>query len=199
MSAKPVGLFALQALVLTLLIGFWPTPREAYPPLFHAHANALLAWTGSPELRLEVPAPGSGPPTDTVLVASSGPGEAPSWRSWFSVGRLGWWPSAALVALLLATPLSSARRAAAIVVGLVALDALALTRIGVEILYASHELAHGPGEPASGAWHLLLRVGSESLTATIPSAAAVLVCWVWLASPWRTIDLSTALRRRGDT
>ena len=55
-----------------------------------------------------------------------------------------------------------------------------------------------PGDPeprkaAPGAVPLLLRVGSESLTATIPSAAFVLVCWVVLANPRRTIDLGKGL------
>src|SRR5262245_58377396 len=91
---KPVLLFAAHALALTLLIGLWPTPRDAYPGVFHAHANPLLL---SFDVRLESPPPGSEPATDTAMIG-------PTWRSSFSVERLGWWPSAALIALLLATP-----------------------------------------------------------------------------------------------
>ncbi len=145
-----------------------------------------------PEVELRAPAPGSGIPTDTLLVGEPRPGRTPAWTSWFSVRRIGYWPAAALVAMLLATPLRPARRTLAIVVGLVLLDALTLGRIGVEIAYASYELAHGPGEPARGLLHLLLRTGSEALTATIPSAAFVFVTWAGVASPWRTIDLGAA-------
>ena len=177
---KPVLLFAAHALALTLLIGLWPTPRAAYPGLFHAHANALLH---GGEVRLEPPPAESDPGIDTVLVG-------PAWRSSFSVERLGWWPSAALIALLLATPLTPLRRAAAALAGLAGLDAFALARIAVEIAYANAAVAQSSGAPPSRVLEVLLRIGSESLTASIPSAAAVLVCWVVLARPRRAIDLA---------
>ena len=59
-------------------------------------------------------------------------------------------------------------------------------------------VARVSGATPHAPWHLLLRVGSESLTATIPSVAFVLVCWVVLASPWRAIDLSAARAWIGD-
>lgn len=194
---KPLHWFVAHSLALTLLLGFWPTPRAAYPALFHAHANALLARLEAPRVRLEAPAPESGMRTDTVMIGPARAG-APTWHSYFSVGRIGYWPSAMLVAMLLATPLAPLRRALALAIGLALLDLFTLARIGVEIAYASYELAHGPGAPAHGPWHLLLRVGSESLTATIPSVAFVLVCWVITASPWRSIDLSAARALIGD-
>jgi hypothetical protein len=189
---KPPGLFVAHALALTLLIGFWPTPRGAYPAVFHVHANALLGFLEAPHVRLEVPAPESEVRTDTVMVGAPHAAADAAWHSWFSVRRIGYWPSAALLAMLLATPLSPLRRAIAILTGLALLDAFTLGRIGLEIAYASYELAQGPGSPAQGPFHLLLRVGSESLTATIPSVAFVFVCWVVVASPWRSIDLTAA-------
>ena len=184
---KPAAAFAVHALLVALLIGLWPAPRDAYPALFHAHANALFAALGAPELRLEAGT------------------QEPEWRAWFGVVRIGYWPSVALVALLLATPLRPARRALAVLAGLALVDAWTLGRIGVVIGYAGYELAHGPGGPAQGVLHLLLRAGSESLTATIPSAAFVLVCWTLLAQPQQTLDLRAVrawlarpLRRRAD-
>ena len=41
---RPVHVFALQALALTLLIGLWPTPKQLFPPLFHAHANDVFSF-----------------------------------------------------------------------------------------------------------------------------------------------------------
>jgi hypothetical protein len=183
---KPVLLFAAHAIALALLIGLWPTPRAAYPGLFRAHANALVRpW----DVRLEPPVaadPASG--VDTVMQGSA-------WRSSFSVERLGWWPSAALVALLLATPLSPLRRASAALIGLALLDAFALARIAVEIAYLNAEVAQVGGAALPSALRVLLRVGSESLTASIPSAAAVFVCWVALARPRSAIDLAPLARR----
>jgi len=185
---KPLHWFAAHAIALTLALGFWPTPRDAYPSLFHAHANALLAHLEAPHVRLSGPGDG----TDTVMIGAALAGAPEAWRSSFSIVRIGYWPSVLLVAMLLATPLSPLRRALAVAGGLALLDGFTLARIGVEIAYASYEVAHGPGAPVRGLTHLLLRVGSESLTATIPSAAFVLVCWVVLADPRRTIDLGAA-------
>src|SRR5262249_11021201 len=160
-----------------LLIGLWTTPRDRYPALFHAHANAVLGWFGPPPARLETPAPDSALHTDTTLISTARRGDEAAWQSWFSVGRIGYWPSAALVAMLLATPLSPLRRILAVLAGLVSIDAFTLARIAVEIAYADSELEAASGGVARGLLHLLLRIGSESLTATIPSAAFVFVCW----------------------
>jgi hypothetical protein len=189
---KPLHWFAAHAIALALLLGFWSAPRDAYPAIFHAHANALLAGLATPHVRLAAPGPDSLAGTDTAMRGAPRAGAEPAWESSFGVVRIGYWPSAALAALLLATPLAPLRRALAVAAGLALVDLFTLARIGVEIAYASYEVAHGPGGPTRGLAHLLLRVGSESLTATIPSAAFVLVCWVVLARPLRTIDLSAA-------
>lgn len=190
--AKPLHWFAAHAIALALLLGLWPAPRDAYPALFHAHANTLLAALDTPRVRLAAPGPGALADTDTAMRGAPRAGAEMAWESSFSVARIGYWPSVALAAMLLATPLAPLRRALAVAAGLVLVDAFTLVRIAIEIAYASYEVAVGPGGPARGLAHLLLRVGSESLTATIPSAACVLVCWVILASPRRTIDLSAA-------
>jgi len=189
---KPLLRFAAQAIALALLFGLWPSPRNAYPALFHAHANTLLAALDTPHVRLAAPEPGALAGTDTAMRGAPSAGADTAWESSFSVTRIGYWPSVALAAMLLATPLAPLRRALAVAGGLVLVDLFTLARIGIEIAYASYEVAVGPGGPARGLVHLLLRVGSESLTATIPSAAFVLVCWVALADPRRTIDLSAA-------
>jgi hypothetical protein len=177
-------------LVLTLLLGAWPAVRDAYPLLFHAHANALFRLLGAPELRLQTPSAADALRTDTLLRSRSPGAVVPAWTSWFSIVRIGFWPSAVLTALLLATPWPWRRRALAVALGLVLVDAWTLGRIGVEIAHASYTLAHGPGAPGFGALRVLLRAGSESLTATIPSAAFVLVAWAWLGRPSETLDLA---------
>ena len=184
---KPVHWFVAHAIALTLLIGFWPTPRAVYPALFHAHANALFGSLEAPHVRF---GPSEIPDTDTAMIVAARADAASALQSSFSARRIGYWPSAMLLAMLLATPLPPLRRALAAAIGLVLIDLFALARIGVEIAHLTHQLADGSRNFAPGPVDLLLRVGSESLTATIPSAAFVLVCWVTLAHPWRAIDLS---------
>jgi hypothetical protein len=193
---KPVYGFAAHAIALSLLIGFWPTPRAVYPALFQAHANALFARLAPTDVRF---APSTLPRTDTAMsVAVPRAGAGAAWESSFSVTRLGYWPSAVLLAMLLATPLTARRRALAAVLGLALVDLFALARIGVEIAYL-YQRPHEPGPPAHGAVSVLLGVGSESLTATIPSAAFVLVCWIALATPWRAIDLGAVRALTGQS
>src|SRR5258706_4157306 len=189
---KPLHWFLVHALAWVLAIGLWPAPRVAYPALFHAHANALLAWIEVPSVHLASPAPGSDPTVDTVMTGALHAGAEAQWESSFSVAQIGYWPAVAFAALLLAAPASALRRAVSLVLGLALLDLVTLVRIALEIAYASDALAHGPDAPAQGLAHVLLRVGSDSLTATIPSAAFVLVCWVIAARPWRAIDLRAA-------
>lgn len=190
---RPVLHFALLALALALLLGSWSAPRGHYPALFHDHATPILAAvTGHPVL-LESPEPNDAHLGDTLMKGYLPGIFRPAWTSQFSVVRIGYWPSLALVALLLATPLAPPRRVLAVAAGLLLLDLVVLGRIALEIAYAYFEAAHGAGQAAQGLVHLLLRVGSESLTATIPSAAAVLLIWVLLANPRRSLDIG-ALR-----
>ena len=198
---KPILLFLVQALALFFLIGHWPTPKDAYPALFQAHANAVFGLL--PDHTVELgPAPESGGSSpegresqvDTAMTGRVRGVAGPGWTSTFSANRIGYWPLAALAALILATPMTSWRRLAALCGGLLLLDATTLARVGVEVAYAFAELTHGPGGDLRGFGHLLLRVGSEALTATVPSLAAVLVVWVLVARPAAALDLGL-LRR----
>lgn len=183
-APKPLVVFVAHALLLGALIGFWPTPRQAWTPLFHTRANLVFDAVDAGRLRM---APPPERPPDTRLTRLHG--GRPLWHSQFDVDRIGWWPAAALLALLLATPMTALHRALAIVAGLALLDLFLFGRIAVEVAYLDLEIARGPGRPAAGLWHLLLRSGSASLTATIPSVAAVFVCWVALAQPRGRIAL----------
>jgi hypothetical protein len=185
-------LFAAQALALALLIGHWPTPKRHYPAFLQAHAAPILSWATGHPVGLREPQPGGAAEVDTVMKGYAHGSIHPLWVSRFSVTRVGYWPSAVLAALILATPLAPLRRAAVLLGGLLLLDLVTLGRLGVEIAYAYYEVEHGPGQAAQGVVHFLLRVGSESLTASIPSAAAVLLIWVLVANPRQALDLASA-------
>lgn len=174
---------AALALALALLLGAWSAPKSAYAGLFYAHGTPILQWLTGRPVRLAASPPSPASEVDSVLYGYAPGRVQPAYRSGFSLVRIGYGPSAVLIALLLATPMRPLRRAVALPAGLLLFDAFTLARIAVEIHYAYFELAHGPGQSLQGFLHLLLRVGSESLTASIPSAAAVLGIWVLLADP----------------
>lgn len=184
---KPILLFALHAAVLTVLLGLWPTPRLHYAPLLREQASWLYGGGEPPRVVVRENASRKTPDLDTALEAVTPAQEAPLWRVSFSAVRMGYWPSAALLALLLATPLTPRHRALAVVVGLVWLDAFALGRIGIEVQRAFLELEANEGGAAGGAL-LAARTSSEVLNSNIVVIASVLIGWVVVASPRRTID-----------
>jgi hypothetical protein len=186
-----IPLFAAQALALALLIGHWPSPKRHYPEFLHAHAAPILSWATGHPVGLWAPESDDPGDVDTVMKGYAHGSIHPLWVSRFSVTRVGYWPSAVLAALILATPLAPLRRSAALLGGLLLLNLVTLGRLGVEVVYAYYEIEHGPGQAAQGVVHFLLRVGSESLTASIPSAAAVLLIWVLVASPRRALDVAS--------
>jgi hypothetical protein len=191
-----VALFALHALVLTLLLGYWPTPRALYPAWLHLQGNAVYGDVAGVELR-------TAPPErydtrDTVMEGLDPASQEPRWRARFDALSLGYWPSAALLALLLATPLGGWRRLAGALAGLVWIHGLALLRIGMEILRANAEVASGvPGAQGAAGELLALRATVEVLNSNIVTIAAVLVAWVAVARPRRSLALGSLQRLLG--
>lgn len=193
---KPVALFAAHALVLALLIGYWPSARAVYPALFRAQAGALFGRGDPPDVRLR-PASGAGlEEKDTFVEALDPGGGEPRWRLAISTLRLGYWPQAVLLALLLATPMPAPRRAIAIGLGLLWLDAFALGRLGLDIERAFAELVERETDDVTDALQAL-RAASKVLNSNIVVIAAVLLGWAGLARPRRALALGSLARLLG--
>lgn len=189
---KPVALFALQAFLLALLIGWWPTPRALYPLLLRAQAEPLLG-AGSDDALTVRPSDPALEGADTVMEAHAPGSRTPRWRAELSLLRLGWWPTAVLAALVLATPMPGRRLALALLAGFLWIEAYVLVRLFAQAEYASYE-ALRPGAESVGVVHALLRSGAEILEANAVLVAVVLLAWVVLARPGRGLD-TRSLRR----
>lgn len=190
----------MHAFVLALLLGNWPSARALYAPAFRAQARALF---GGGERGSIVLRPATGKPVaglDTFVEAFDVGSDAPRWRLSVSVLRLGYWPSAVLLALLLATPLSARQRLRASLLGLLWIDAFALGRLGLEILRAFSELHSGSGSEtlakATGSL-LVYRTASDVLNSNIVVIAAVLLGWVAVCRPRRALDTRALVRLLG--
>lgn len=189
---KSVALFAVQAFLLALLLGWWPTPRAIYPALLRAQAEPVLAAGTGDALTLRA-SDATLEGVDTVMEArDAGRGE-PRWRAELSLIRLGWWPAAVLAALILATPMRARRRAFALAAGFLWISAYVLLRLFAGAAYADYE-ALRPGAESVGAMHALLRSSAEILEANVVLVAVVLIAWVVLARPGRSLD-ARSLRR----
>ena len=128
------------------------------------------------------------------MEASDAGKPTPRWRAELSLLRLGWWPSAVLAALLLATPMSARRRALALLAGFVWIELYVLLRLFAEVGYADYEAVAGPDGALVGPVHALLRSSAEVLEANVVLVAVVLLGWVLLARPARGLD-THSLRR----
>ena len=194
--SKPVLLFASHALVLALLIGFWPSPRAVYPGIFRAQARAVFSTGEPPALTLRKATGASLGEKDTFVEAFDGEAAEPSWRLSISAVRLGYWPSAVLVAMLLAMPMAARRRLVAVGLGVAWLHVFALGRLELEILRAFAELQQGSAGEATGPL-LAYRTASEVLNSNIVVIAAVFLGWVAVASPRRALEMGSLTRLLG--
>ena len=181
---KSLLLFASHGLLLALLIGYWPTLREVYPEFLRSQARVVLNAGSEREVRLAPAIQGE----DSVMEGYVAGSEEPAWRVSLSTLNLGYWPSAVLVALLLATPLSVRARWIAALLGLLWLDAFALGRAGLAAWLGFEEVARGPGSDPEGLV-LALRTGLEVLNSNIVVIASVFLAWVVLARPLETLSL----------
>lgn len=195
---KRVHVFAAQATALALLLGFLPGMDRVYPALFNAHAqvvfNGVLAVVApGHHLRIATIETDDADRRDTRMVGF-GPGRAErEWRQFYRVFPMGWWPSAFVIGMVLATPLPWRRRGLALLGALAIADALLLIRIGVMIFlnYSITESVDPEG------WLRARGVAEESFRSWVPGLVTVLVSWVSVARPASSIDLTSARRRLG--
>ena len=186
---KPVLLFAAHALVLALLIGFWPSARDLYPGLFRAGVAALLERGNPPSVAVRPGSLRESETTDTFVEGIDPDRAEPSWRLSFSTIRMGYWPSAVLFALLFATPMSARRRTLSLMAALLWIGAYAGLRLSLDVVRAQVELARGGAGAAAEGAVLYLRTASEVLGSNILEIAVVLLAWVVLANPQRVLRL----------
>ncbi|MGH0032827.1 MAG: hypothetical protein ACQGVC_23785 [Myxococcota bacterium] len=199
-ETKPVLVFLAQALVVALLLGSWPSARDLYPAAFRSGIQGVFASEAdAAEAGVRV-RPGEvrgDEVTDTFIEGLPAGGGEPEWRVAFSTLRIGYWPSAVLLALLLVTPMAARRRAWIALVGVLWLFVFAVVRLQLEIVRAGTELARGGASAEAEGSVLALRTASEVLGSNIVEIAAVLIVWVLLANPHRALRMGALGRLLG--
>ena len=190
---KPIHVFALQAAALILALVWLPQPKALYPRLFHAQVNGLSQAVGRlgalRALHLSVPErrrDGS----DTVMRGFDRRRIEPRWTAYFKIFGRGYWPVAAVVALVLATPLPWPRRLASALAGALLVNAFTLAQMtAVAIaLFGSAESAPGAAE----GWNRARSVAEHFFNSELPRLAAILIAWAAVAAPGRLLDLRPA-------
>jgi hypothetical protein len=197
---KPVSVFAAQAALIGAALIFLPGVSGVYPKLFNEHANVVFQWFGA-ERRLHFKTLPEGSRRDGSDSRMSGYGPhhpKAQWRLIYRIESRGWWPTAILIGMVVATPLPLRRRIGALLAGLVLLDALILARIA-----ATAGVMYGASGPKPDEFFQgILDPVLESFNSWLPPAMSVLLSWVVVCQPARTIDVRAAwigslLGRRG--
>jgi hypothetical protein len=197
---KPGQVFVAQAAAIALVLGLLPLvlpgPTTTYPRIFNAHAepiyNALLRWV-SPErsLRLATIDPSQHADRRDTRMVGYGPYRKPrEFREFYRVHSMGWWPTAVVTGLVLATPLPWRRRLLAWLAGVLLVDALLLLRVGVMVWVNFAASVPGAGE----GWNRTRHVAEESFTSWVPPLVIALVSWAAVARPASTVDWTAGMR-----
>ena len=192
MRRKPVHVFLLHAAFFLAFFGALPGSREIYPPAFHAVGNTLLGSLGDGlSVRFDSVDPSSrADAADTRMLGRQAGSLTVRWRGMYSSHRRGFWPSASFVALMLATPMSRRRLAAALPLGLLLFHVLFMFQVTALawVLFG----ATGPvGDASSAMWSRVVPVAGAMFNSPITNFSVVFLLWAWLANPARGIDLES--------
>jgi hypothetical protein len=197
---KPGQRFVAQAAAIALVLGLLPLvlpgPTTTYPRIFNAHAeliyNGLLRWI-SPKrsVRMVTIDPLEYADRRDTRMVGYGPYRKPrEFRQFYRVHSMGWWPTAVVTGLVLATPLPWRRRLGGWLVALLLVDVLLLVRVGVMVWVNFEASVPGNGE----SWERTRQVAQESFTSWVPPLVIALFAWAAVARPATYVDWGAALR-----
>jgi hypothetical protein len=198
---KTLQTFVLHVCFLTILFWSLPSLDSAYAYGFKFAGNTVFGELG-PHLRVDydwVPPGERNSPGEIAMNGRVIGIERLAWESTYSVRDRGYEPSAALIALMLATPMSRRRRILGSLGAVIALNAFILAQTG--LLAVTSFAAANAGLVLGGEWlGGGVRVAEAFFRQPIPRYAAVFAIWALIAAPARAIDmnlgaLGEALRR----
>jgi hypothetical protein len=188
---KSLVVFAVHAVLLYLVLAHVPGTKSSYPALFHAEANTVFGlFAGDTAVRL-------GPPVDTAdgsdtLMRGLQRGRLePRWTARFVIHERGYWALAAVVAMVLATPLPPRRRLVAAATAALLVNLFTLAQVGA-LAYVSFQAVAATAQSASAARTVAAMQGT--FNSEMPRVAAVLFVSAMVARPARTLEPGVAGR-----
>jgi hypothetical protein len=192
MQRKSVQVFLLHAaFFLALLSTASSGSREVYARAFHSAGNFALASLGDGRsVRFQWADPAARKDSADTRMLGRHLGEIKyRWRVIYSSHRRMFWPSATLLALTLATPMSRRRRLVVVPVGFILFNAFFLLEVaGLSLaLYG----AVGAADETSWVRHSGLPVAQALFNSPITNFSMIFFLWAWLAQPTRGIDLAS--------
>ncbi len=184
--------FALRLLlVYGLLIIPWPGLKSGYGSLFRTCSNGLFQAVGLRSI-VELRAPAKEHAAWDVEMHMKNPRKPGRWHVEYSSRGWGYLPMAAIVALIVATPLAWSRRWMALAAGLVLVHLFIALRIAVVFLYGMY---WGGAIRLSSAVAKAAEIALHGFSNS-PVATFVVPVVIWLLVTFRRSDLEAILQRR---
>lgn len=190
LERKPLQTFALHVSFLTLLFWVLPSLDSVYAYGFESAGNAVFGhFGGSRRVEYNFVPPGErNSPGEIKMVGRVVNIGRLAWESSYTVRDRGYEPSSALLALMLATPMSRRRRVLGSIGGLAALNAFILGQTG--FLALTSFAAANPALVVGGEYlGEGVRIAEAFFRQPIPRYAAVFAVWALIAAPGRSLDL----------
>jgi len=183
--------FALRLLVVYgLLIAPWPGLKSGYGSLFRTCGNKLIQASGLRDM-VEFRPPTVHQAAWDVEMHMKNPKTRESWHVEFRSHGWGYLPTAAIVALIVATPLAWSRRWMALIAGLVLVQLFIALRVAVLLLFGMYwGGAIHLSEVQAKAAEIALEGFSNS-----PVATFIVPVVIWLLVTFRRSDLEAILPR----
>ena len=190
-SRKIIGFFARFLIAYCLLMFLWPVVCGVYGAYFRAGGDLIFGSSGS--VRFQALAEPEGLDDTKFFVRKGASGK---WTfTQLSSRHMGYLSTAAVLGLILATPVTWARRGRALLWGLVWLHGFIALRLGILVLYTFSVHTAGPLAVSQGFWSKSLRAGilSVSVGQGLSYIAPIII---WMLVTLRREDLGAILPKR---
>ena len=194
-TKRVVRFFCLLALFYGLLDAPWPGLQERYSAAYRAAGNYLFGSFGSDGVVRFQPRPSGQVRVDTDVILArrdSNMGRAVTQTP----RRLGYLPTAEVIALIVATPIPWARRCWALLWGLILVHAFIVLRMAITLLHhfegdvpcSLYELSPFWSETLYGAYEIIVRS---------PDPSFLVPVFIWAVVSFRRNDWEALVRGWG--
>lgn len=190
---KAVGRFFLfSAGIYLLLILPWPGMREVYRDVYLWTGRALFQYYGQEGL-VNFKAGSSNVDKDATIEMGRR-GVASGQVLQINTGRLGYAPTAALIALVLATPIPWLRKLCALVSGLILVNLFVISRLWLALLFSYCRPSPCRLYDPAPFWAKLL-TGCYEFFFNAPTCSFLIPAFIWILVSLRREDFSRILAR----
>ncbi len=189
--ARRIAGFVVRSLLFYgLLIVPWPGLMDAYSAFFRACGNQLFKSFGSQGAVSFRPPSTPDAAWDTEVLLKNRQ-RSSSWLMAYDTRRSGYLPTAALIALTLASPITWRRRGQALVWGLILVNVFIAVRVAVSLVYQFRNVDLYVFRPF---WDRAITITYEAVSVSILTSCLVPVL-IWMLVCFRGEDLAPFIRQ----